>query len=149
MFSHIKKLRTSSLWVHQLFHSLITCSVLVKILHCSHTKEVKSKQYLFSMFQGSNLTDICTQLLLQGTLLKISAGNIQERMFFLFDNLLVYCKRKSRWVPLSLQFYNGTIQNFFKLNVWSITNHSLYSLLLSVGLSHRCDFLLFLTIAIT
>lgn len=46
--------------------------------------------------QGSNLTDICTQLLLQGTLLKISAGNIQERAFFLFDNLLVYCKRKSR-----------------------------------------------------
>uniref|UniRef100_A0A8C9NTQ2 Phosphatidylinositol 3,4,5-trisphosphate-dependent Rac exchanger 1 protein n=1 Tax=Serinus canaria TaxID=9135 RepID=A0A8C9NTQ2_SERCA len=47
-------------------------------------------------WEGSNLTDICTELLLQGTLLKISAGNIQERMFFLFDNLLVYCKRKSR-----------------------------------------------------
>uniref|UniRef100_A0A674H1Y1 Phosphatidylinositol 3,4,5-trisphosphate-dependent Rac exchanger 1 protein n=1 Tax=Taeniopygia guttata TaxID=59729 RepID=A0A674H1Y1_TAEGU len=47
-------------------------------------------------WEGSNLTDICTQLLQQGTLLKISAGNIQERMFFLFDNLLVYCKRKSR-----------------------------------------------------
>ncbi|XP_067410379.1 phosphatidylinositol 3,4,5-trisphosphate-dependent Rac exchanger 1 protein [Emydura macquarii macquarii] len=47
-------------------------------------------------WEGSNLTDICTQLLLQGTLLKISAGNIQERLFFLFDNLLVYCKRKSR-----------------------------------------------------
>jgi phosphatidylinositol-3,4,5-trisphosphate-dependent Rac exchanger protein 1 len=46
--------------------------------------------------QGSNLTDICTELLLQGNLLKISAGNIQERAFFLFDNLLVYCKRKSR-----------------------------------------------------
>uniref|UniRef100_A0A7M4EV23 Phosphatidylinositol-3,4,5-trisphosphate dependent Rac exchange factor 1 n=1 Tax=Crocodylus porosus TaxID=8502 RepID=A0A7M4EV23_CROPO len=46
-------------------------------------------------WEGSNLTDICTQLLLQGTLLKISAGNIQERTFFLFDNLLVYCKRKS------------------------------------------------------
>ncbi|XP_029467249.1 phosphatidylinositol 3,4,5-trisphosphate-dependent Rac exchanger 1 protein isoform X2 [Rhinatrema bivittatum] len=47
-------------------------------------------------WEGSNLTDICTQLLLQGTLLKISAGNIQERTFFLFDSLLVYCKRKSR-----------------------------------------------------
>ncbi|KAH0619135.1 hypothetical protein JD844_018831 [Phrynosoma platyrhinos] len=47
-------------------------------------------------WEGSNLTDISSQLLLQGTLLKISAGNIQERTFFLFDNLLVYCKRKSR-----------------------------------------------------
>lgn len=46
--------------------------------------------------KGTNLTDICTELLLHGNLLKISAGNIQERVFFLFDNLLVYCKRKSR-----------------------------------------------------
>lgn len=54
---------------------------------------------LFPLFflQGTNLTDICTELLLHGNLLKISAGNIQERVFFLFDNLLVYCKRKSRW----------------------------------------------------
>jgi len=52
--------------------------------------------FLFFIFQGTNLTDICTELLLQGNLLKISAGNIQERVFFLFDNLLVYCKRKSR-----------------------------------------------------
>uniref|UniRef100_A0A8C1HAL7 Phosphatidylinositol-3,4,5-trisphosphate-dependent Rac exchange factor 1 n=1 Tax=Cyprinus carpio carpio TaxID=630221 RepID=A0A8C1HAL7_CYPCA len=49
-------------------------------------------------WEGTNLTDICTELLLQGNLLKISAGNIQERVFFLFDNLLVYCKRKSRLV---------------------------------------------------
>ncbi|MBZ3883448.1 Phosphatidylinositol 3,4,5-trisphosphate-dependent Rac exchanger 1 protein [Sciurus carolinensis] len=48
---------------------------------------------------GSNLKDICTQLLLQGTLLKISAGNIWERAFFLFNNLLVYCKWKSREQP--------------------------------------------------
>uniref|UniRef100_W5M0B2 Phosphatidylinositol-3,4,5-trisphosphate dependent Rac exchange factor 1 n=1 Tax=Lepisosteus oculatus TaxID=7918 RepID=W5M0B2_LEPOC len=46
-------------------------------------------------WEGTNLTDICTELLLYGSLLKISAGNIQERVFFLFDNLLVYCKRKS------------------------------------------------------
>uniref|UniRef100_A0A8C6LIW3 Phosphatidylinositol 3,4,5-trisphosphate-dependent Rac exchanger 2 protein n=1 Tax=Nothobranchius furzeri TaxID=105023 RepID=A0A8C6LIW3_NOTFU len=33
---------------------------------------------------------------MQGVLLKISAGNIQERIFFLFDKLLVYCKKKNR-----------------------------------------------------
>uniref|UniRef100_A0A8V5HA70 Phosphatidylinositol 3,4,5-trisphosphate-dependent Rac exchanger 1 protein n=1 Tax=Melopsittacus undulatus TaxID=13146 RepID=A0A8V5HA70_MELUD len=62
-------------------------------------------------WEGSNLTDICTQLLLQGTLLKISAGNIQERMFFLFDNLLVYCKRKSRTKSIngSLYIFRGRI----------------------------------------
>uniref|UniRef100_A0A6I8N9I9 Phosphatidylinositol 3,4,5-trisphosphate-dependent Rac exchanger 1 protein n=1 Tax=Ornithorhynchus anatinus TaxID=9258 RepID=A0A6I8N9I9_ORNAN len=62
-------------------------------------------------WEGSNLTDICTQLLLQGTLLKISAGNIQERTFFLFDNLLVYCKRKSRTKSIngSLYIFRGRI----------------------------------------
>lgn len=49
--------------------------------------------------QGSNITDTCTEMLMQGVLLKISAGNVQERIFFLFDKLLVYCKKKNRWVP--------------------------------------------------
>nr|XP_056710453.1 phosphatidylinositol 3,4,5-trisphosphate-dependent Rac exchanger 2 protein isoform X2 [Euleptes europaea] len=47
-------------------------------------------------WEGSNITDACTEMLMHGVLLKISAGNIQERVFFLFDNLLVYCKRKHR-----------------------------------------------------
>ncbi|XP_048363883.1 phosphatidylinositol 3,4,5-trisphosphate-dependent Rac exchanger 2 protein isoform X1 [Sphaerodactylus townsendi] len=47
-------------------------------------------------WEGSNITDTCTEMLIYGVLLKISAGNIQERVFFLFDNLLVYCKRKHR-----------------------------------------------------
>ncbi|XP_029447296.1 phosphatidylinositol 3,4,5-trisphosphate-dependent Rac exchanger 2 protein [Rhinatrema bivittatum] len=47
-------------------------------------------------WEGSNITDTCTEMLMYGILLKISAGNIQERVFFLFDNLLVYCKRKHR-----------------------------------------------------
>lgn len=51
-------------------------------------------------FQGSNITDTCTEMLMQGVLLKISAGNIQERIFFLFDKLLVYCKKKNRCPPL-------------------------------------------------
>uniref|UniRef100_A0A9J8A4Q8 Phosphatidylinositol 3,4,5-trisphosphate-dependent Rac exchanger 2 protein n=1 Tax=Cyprinus carpio carpio TaxID=630221 RepID=A0A9J8A4Q8_CYPCA len=46
-------------------------------------------------WEGSNITDSCTEMLMQGVLLKISAGNIQERIFFLFDNLLVYCKKKN------------------------------------------------------
>lgn len=66
------------------------------ILECSLLDLLAHSVLPLSLSQGSNLTDICTQLLLQGTLLKISAGNIQERAFFLFDNLLVYCKRKSR-----------------------------------------------------
>lgn len=69
---------------------------------CRHSQKLLSRTHnspLFSLLapsQGTNLTDICTELLLHGNLLKISAGNIQERVFFLFDNLLVYCKRKSR-----------------------------------------------------
>uniref|UniRef100_UPI00358EF05E phosphatidylinositol 3,4,5-trisphosphate-dependent Rac exchanger 2 protein-like n=1 Tax=Myxine glutinosa TaxID=7769 RepID=UPI00358EF05E len=47
-------------------------------------------------WEGPNITDTCSEMLKQGTLLKISAGNIQERMFFLFDSLLVYCKKKSK-----------------------------------------------------
>ncbi|XP_043922200.1 phosphatidylinositol 3,4,5-trisphosphate-dependent Rac exchanger 2 protein [Protopterus annectens] len=47
-------------------------------------------------WEGSSITDACSEMLMQGVLLKISAGNIQERVFFLFDNLLVYCKKKHR-----------------------------------------------------
>ncbi|KAB1256414.1 Phosphatidylinositol 3; 4; 5-trisphosphate-dependent Rac exchanger 2 protein [Camelus dromedarius] len=47
-------------------------------------------------WEGSNITDTCTEMLMCGVLSKISSGNIQERVFFLFDNLLVYCKRKHR-----------------------------------------------------
>lgn len=62
----------------------------------SFFRVVQHQCFFCFVVQGTNLTDICTELLLQGNLLKISAGNIQERVFFLFDNLLVYCKRKSR-----------------------------------------------------
>ncbi|KAE8576306.1 hypothetical protein XENTR_v10004144 [Xenopus tropicalis] len=87
---------------HQAVHSALQAMKTV----CTNINETKRQmeklealeqlQSHIEGWEGSNLTDICTQLLLQGTLLKISAGNIQERMFFLFDNLLVYCKRKSR-----------------------------------------------------
>uniref|UniRef100_A0A8C7U2P2 Phosphatidylinositol 3,4,5-trisphosphate-dependent Rac exchanger 1 protein n=1 Tax=Oncorhynchus mykiss TaxID=8022 RepID=A0A8C7U2P2_ONCMY len=60
-------------------------------------------------WEGTNLTDICTELLLHGNLLKISAGNIQERVFFLFDNLLVYCKRKTKSINGPLYLFRGRI----------------------------------------
>lgn len=44
-------------------------------------------------WEGSNVTDTCNELIKEGPLIKISAGNTQERTFFLFDNLLVYCKK--------------------------------------------------------
>ena len=44
-------------------------------------------------WEGSNVVDTCNELVKEGALIKISAGNTQERMFFLFDNLLVYCKK--------------------------------------------------------
>ena len=44
-------------------------------------------------WEGSKVTDTCSELIKEGSLIKISVGNTQERMFFLFDNLLVYCKK--------------------------------------------------------
>ena len=44
-------------------------------------------------WEGSKVTDTCNELIKEGPLIKISAGNTQERMFSLFDNLLVYCKK--------------------------------------------------------
>ncbi|XP_049637261.1 phosphatidylinositol 3,4,5-trisphosphate-dependent Rac exchanger 1 protein [Suncus etruscus] len=87
-------------------HSAVQSALQAMKTVCSNINETKRQMEKLEVleqlqshiegWEGSNLTDICTQLLLQGTLLKISAGNIQERAFFLFDNLLVYCKRKSR-----------------------------------------------------
>uniref|UniRef100_A0A8C5PPF8 Phosphatidylinositol 3,4,5-trisphosphate-dependent Rac exchanger 1 protein n=1 Tax=Leptobrachium leishanense TaxID=445787 RepID=A0A8C5PPF8_9ANUR len=95
--------RTSS--KHPDHHAVLSALQAMKAV-CTNINETKRQmeklealeqlQSHIEGWEGSNLTDICTQLLLQGPLLKISAGNIQERVFFLFDNLLVYCKRKSR-----------------------------------------------------
>lgn len=73
---------------------------------CSNINEAKRRMEKLEMleewqshiegWEGSSVTDTCSEMLMHGVLQKISSGNIQERIFFLFDNLLVYCKRKHR-----------------------------------------------------
>lgn len=71
--------------------------------HCSVINEAKRRvekleriadlQNTIEGWEGSNVVDTCNELVREGILVKISAGNSQERMFYLFDNLLVYCKK--------------------------------------------------------
>lgn len=81
---------------------------------------------------------------MHGVLLKISAGNIQERIFFLFDKLLVYCKKKNRCLdPLFIHYSTHKIHKaedefkfslqgvFFKRRKITI----LFMLILNVSLS--------------
>ncbi|PWA18194.1 hypothetical protein CCH79_00004218 [Gambusia affinis] len=87
-------------------HALVQESLQVMKAVCSSINEAKRQMEKLEIleewqshiegWEGSNITDTCTEMLMQGVLLKISAGNIQERVFFLFDKLLVYCKRKNR-----------------------------------------------------
>ncbi|KAI5617161.1 phosphatidylinositol 3,4,5-trisphosphate-dependent Rac exchanger 2 protein, partial [Silurus asotus] len=87
-------------------YSMVQESLQVMKAVCSSINEAKRQMEKLEVleewqshiegWEGSNMTDSCTEMLMQGVLLKISAGNIQERVFFLFDNLLVYCKKKNR-----------------------------------------------------
>ncbi|KAK3541492.1 hypothetical protein QTP86_027255 [Hemibagrus guttatus] len=87
-------------------YSMVHESLQVMKAVCSSINEAKRQMEKLEVleewqshiegWEGSNITDSCTEMLMQGVLLKISAGNIQERVFFLFDNLLVYCKKKNR-----------------------------------------------------
>uniref|UniRef100_A0A667Y145 Phosphatidylinositol 3,4,5-trisphosphate-dependent Rac exchanger 2 protein n=1 Tax=Myripristis murdjan TaxID=586833 RepID=A0A667Y145_9TELE len=91
-------------------YALVQESLQVMKAVCSNINEAKRQMEKLEVleewqshiegWEGSNITDTCTEMLMQGVLLKISAGNIQERIFFLFDKLLVYCKKKNRCLRL-------------------------------------------------
>lgn len=51
-------------------------------------------------WQGPELGQLCTKLFCEGSLLKYSGGKRQERYFYLFDDLLVYCKRSANGIML-------------------------------------------------
>eukprot|EP00051_Salpingoeca_urceolata_P004764 m.67537 g.67537 ORF g.67537 m.67537 type:complete len:263 (+) comp13834_c1_seq4:1650-2438(+) len=56
-------------------------------------EEIVRLQASLENWEGPDILDISTKLIHEGTLTKISNGKAQERHFFLFDNLFVYCKR--------------------------------------------------------
>ena len=56
-------------------------------------EKIADLQNTIDGWEGCNVVDTCNELIKEGTLIKISAGNSQERVFYLFDNLLVYCKK--------------------------------------------------------
>ena len=62
-------------------------------------------------WEGSNVTDTCNELVKEGLLVKISAGNTQERMFFLFDNLFVYCKKSIQLLVIIYVLFYSRVQN--------------------------------------
>uniref|UniRef100_A0A8C5DYA0 Phosphatidylinositol 3,4,5-trisphosphate-dependent Rac exchanger 1 protein n=1 Tax=Gouania willdenowi TaxID=441366 RepID=A0A8C5DYA0_GOUWI len=79
---------------------------------CSNINETKRQmeklealEQLQSHIEGWEVRSCC----FMGISLKISAGNIQERVFFLFDNLLVYCKRKTKSINGPLYVFRGRI----------------------------------------
>ncbi|XP_065177434.1 phosphatidylinositol 3,4,5-trisphosphate-dependent Rac exchanger 1 protein-like [Sycon ciliatum] len=56
-------------------------------------EEIMDWQAGIEGWEGPNLVDTCNELLRCGVLLKITASKAQERHFFLFDHLLVQCKK--------------------------------------------------------
>lgn len=64
-----------------------------------YKEEILRLQSSLDSWPGKPLSECCSQLLFEGDLLKVSGSHMQERHFFLFDNLFVYGKRmmKNRW----------------------------------------------------
>ena len=56
-------------------------------------EEIMRLQASLEGWRGPDITTTCTMLIFEGPLMKISGKHEQERQFYLFDNLLVYCKR--------------------------------------------------------
>ena len=86
-------------------HPSTTAALQLMRKFCSTINEAKRRverleaiadwQSTVDGWEGSAVVDTCSELIKEEALIKISAGNIQERVFTLFDNLLVYCKRIS------------------------------------------------------
>jgi hypothetical protein len=74
-----------------------TCSTINEAKRrVEHLEQIADWQATVEQWEGPNVVDTCNQRIKEGLLIKISAGNTQERHFYLFNNLLVYCKKKGK-----------------------------------------------------
>ena len=64
-----------------------------------YKEEILRLQQSFDSWPGKPLSECCSQLVFEGDLMKVSGSHMQDRHFFLFDNLFVYGKRmlRNRW----------------------------------------------------
>lgn len=73
------------------FH--IMCGCVVVVNYRRHAEQLPMIQATIGHWSGPDLVETSSVHLHDGTMQKISGGKCQERVFYLFDNLMVYCKR--------------------------------------------------------
>ncbi|KAI6657224.1 Rho guanine nucleotide exchange factor 4-like [Oopsacas minuta] len=70
----------------------VTANINEKKRRIDNLPTILSLQHSIDNWIGPDILDNSTTLLQSGKLYKISKGHSQERKFYLFDNLLLYCK---------------------------------------------------------
>ena len=70
----------------------VTANINEKKRRIDNLPAILDLQHSIDNWTGGDILDTATTLLQSGKLYKISKGHSQERKFYLFDNLLVYCK---------------------------------------------------------
>lgn len=84
---------------HATYKQIEEALEVAKSMALSINEDKRNKEELIAIhkkflgWRGPPISATSTQLIHDGVLTKISGKKVQERHFFLFDNLLVYCKR--------------------------------------------------------
>eukprot|EP00041_Stephanoeca_diplocostata_P026148 m.698034 g.698034 ORF g.698034 m.698034 type:complete len:674 (+) comp22898_c1_seq1:136-2157(+) len=75
-----------------------------------NVEELTLIQGSISGWEGPALVETSSKLVYDGALLKISGKNFQQRHFYLFDHLLIYCKRTTGKVQLRGRLPTDSLQ---------------------------------------
>ena len=70
----------------------VTANINEKKRRIDNLPSIMDLQHSIDNWAGTDILECSTTLLQSGKLYKISKGHSQERKFYLFDNLLLYCK---------------------------------------------------------